>query len=167
MEGPVKEIVLGQSAEPGLEPNPEVAAKAAFWAGWALAVPGWLDVLMLYANPQFANIEWEFGTVTSTFDAMPLGSIALMMIALGAVGSGRSKALKFMSVVFGLLSLSLILLLVVFALDLPVIIPAIRPDMATSVKQSLIKTALSATAYVALYLAMTVYCWKRSKPASL
>lgn len=145
-------------------PSPEAAANAGFWFGLLIAIPGWIDVLMLYSAPRWASIDWEFGTITSTFDALPLGTVGLVLAALGAVGSGRPVSLKLMALLSALLLLALGAAAVIFALDIPVVLRAVRPDMSSAVKVSMLKTSMTAATYLVVYASMTVFCWRRSRP---
>lgn len=52
-------------------------------AGAVLAVAGWVDVGLFYRPLRFGDAEWEFGTIAQTFDAMPLATLGLVLLALG------------------------------------------------------------------------------------
>jgi hypothetical protein len=91
-----KRVLVGEkppSAAPRVvvEPSPDQALWLLCWIGGLLALAGWVDVLLLWIPLHLGRPEWEFGTVSSTFDALPLATIGLAILIAAAVAKGRRR----------------------------------------------------------------------------
>jgi len=62
-------------------------------AGLALSIAGWLDVVLFYWPPHFGDKGWEFGTVAQTMDALPLPTLAAVLLSLGLRGAAARRHL--------------------------------------------------------------------------
>jgi hypothetical protein len=132
-----------------------------FLLGVALAIIGFIDGGLNFANPQWTNLDWEFGTLSNVFTGLPVltTGLGLMCAATAAQGSPLLHRVMAMVMIFGAVMLGLVL--VVFALDVP---PAVRASIAAlkpAVKLLSLKTALMGVTYVALYLALGLWTWRR------
>lgn len=159
-------IVIGQGGgSRSVGPNPEAAWAAAMWLGLMLALPGWLDIALLFVPAQWASIDWEFGTIAATFSALPVGSFGLAAASVGAVAGGAGRMTRLLAVLWALATLVLLAMATVFALDVPVVLRAVDQANRYGVTQVIMKTGLLAMLYVIVFAAMTVWCWKRSRPS--
>jgi hypothetical protein len=157
-----------------MEPQPErrgdskyVGADAAWrflmWVGLALTLVGWADVTLTWYPPRWSSLEWELGTISSSFDALPLGTLGLAMVAAGLVARGHARAARVEAVLIAVLTLLLLTLLVVFVLDVPPALRVANPAIKSALKKSLLKTGFIAVLYVVTYAAMTRWLWKASR----
>lgn len=85
----VAERKRGRAAEPSVRPAPWPFIMG---SGLVLAFIGWVDVLLLWYPTRFGDAEWEFGTASATFDALPLATIGLIALAVAVRISGGAGA---------------------------------------------------------------------------
>ena len=89
--------------------------------GVVLSIAGWTDVALSYWPSRFGYTELEFGTVAQTFDAMPLPTLGLGLLAIGVLARGGSIVWsRALSVAFAAIGLACAASMLVFALDVPV-----------------------------------------------
>lgn len=129
--------------------------------GVALAIVGLTDVALLWFPARWASVDWEFGTVSAAIDGLPLATIGLGLVSTGAVARGKRGALAVLALVLGLMVLAVIALLLVFALDVPVVLRAVDPQLRMTVRKAMLKTGSMAVVYVALYLTLGVWVVRR------
>src|SRR5207245_6313338 len=60
------------SARSPLAPAPDFGWLLLGWIGLAFALIGGGDVLLTWVPMHFGSPEWEFGTITSSLDGMPV-----------------------------------------------------------------------------------------------
>lgn len=129
--------------------------------GTALAIVGLTDVALLWFPARWASVDWEFGTVSAAIDGMPLATIGLGLAGTGAIARGRRSSLTVLAVVIGLMLLALVGLTLIFALDVPVVLRAVDPQLRQTVRKAMVKTGSMALVYVALYLTLGVWVVRR------
>jgi hypothetical protein len=141
-------------------------------AGTVLAVAGWVDVALFYYPSQFSSPEWEFGTIAQTFDAMPLPTLGLLLIALGIRARGGSVLWsRSMAVVLAIVALLCIAALLLFAMDVPLALKAMKsaggqadPQQAalisSGLKRGMAKVILFSVCYATAFAWMAVIMWR-------
>ncbi len=151
--------------KPVLVPSPESGWHMVALAGLVLGAIGWLDLLLLWFPLHFGRAEWEFGTVSATFDALPLATLGLALLLAGVMASGwrgRLQALMWFS--FGVLVLMLAAL-VLYGLDLPLAWKGVAPETLPMLKRAIAKTLVLAVAYLGAYSVFGVIAWRRWRTA--
>lgn len=58
-------------------------------AGIAITLVG-SDLALLWIPARLGTPDWEFGTVSTTLDGMPLGTVGFALIAVGAVAGNAA-----------------------------------------------------------------------------
>jgi hypothetical protein len=163
-------VLVGSEAQPERRSNRHVGADAAWrfliWVGLSLALVGWSDVALSWIPTRFASLEWELGTISTTFDALPLGTLGLALVAAGVVARGHTTVARLQAVLVGLLTLLLVVLLLLLVLDIPPALRIVNPAVRSALKKSLAKTSFIAVLYVVTYAAITVWLWKASRVGS-
>jgi ABC-type multidrug transport system permease subunit len=155
--------------------TPESLAPLLVAVGIALAVAGWLDVLLFYWPPQFGDKGWEFGTVAQTMDSMPLPALGLALLALGLRGSA---ARRFLTRPFALALIFVALacagLLALFCLDIDTAFRAMgraaraavaqgsapNPYLSSDLKRGVAKTVVLGVTYILLYASLGWQMWR-------
>lgn len=132
-----------------------------FLLGAGLTVIGFIDVGLLFFAPQWASLDWEFGTISSLFQGLPVVTLGIGLMSASAVANGSVLAQRLMMTVTMLMTLVLGLLAVMFALDVPPVIKAVEPAMKRAAKLASLKTGLMALTYLVLYLALGLWTWRR------
>jgi hypothetical protein len=146
-------------------------------AGLVLAVAGWVDVGLFYWPLRFGDAEWEFGTIAQTFDAMPLPTLGLVLLALGIRARGGSVVwTRAMAVVLAIIGLLCLAALVVFALDIPLALKAMHHAatqannpraalVSSGLKRGMAKVIVFALCYALAYGWMAVSMWRVRREA--
>jgi hypothetical protein len=112
--------------------------------GIALAIAGWLDVLLFYWPPHFGDNGWEFGTVAQTMDALPLPTLGLGLLAIGlrAGAAGRVWTRTF-AVGLVLIALGCAGLLTLFCFDIDTAYRAMTRAARAAIAQGALLTPFS------------------------
>jgi len=121
-----------------------------------------MDVALLWYPLNFGNMEWEFGTVGAHVMGMPLGTLGLVMLGVGATGKGWSFLARATSVASWIVVLSMIALAVLYALVLPIAWAGTPPEMRSIIVKAIAKTIMYLTVYLAFYSWFGVYVWRAS-----
>ena len=128
----------------------EGSSAAAFVAGLGLVISaiGFTDVILVWVPPDFGNPEWEFGTVSAAIDGMPLATIGLALVMTAAMLRDWRKTIMTGGIVSLLLVLALAASAVIYALDVPLAIRAVAPQLQGALKRAIGKTLALGAAYV-------------------
>lgn len=144
-------------------------------AGVVLAIAGLTDVGLFYWPMRFGDAEWEFGVVAQTFDALPLPTLGLVLVAIGLLArGGRRRWGRVASLVFFGAGACLAVLAVLFLLDVPLALAALgrsgaamrarglapNPALAGGLYRSIGKAVGLAATYVAGYATIGVRLWR-------
>jgi hypothetical protein len=134
--------------------------------GAALAVVGWTDVALLWYPARWASVDWEFGTISGVVDGLPLGTIGLGLVTAAAIARSRRRWLLTLGIVELIVALLLLLMLVIYVLDVPVVLRAVDPQLKDTVKKAIVKTGWMAVVYVILYLTIGISAVRRVRATS-
>jgi len=138
-----------------------VAAGVGRWVAVVLLLVSLLDLGVLWWPVRLGDMNWEFGTVSATVDALPLPTLALFGLLIIAILRGQSGWGIPVGVVFGALVLLLTAMLAVHALNLPLLARAVEEPLAReAVQRAALKTIATLLAYLVLYVAGTRYSLK-------
>jgi hypothetical protein len=122
-----------------------------FGAGIAFATIGFTDVLLLWYPLRFGSLDWEFATLAGTFDALPLATIGIVMVGVGAVALEKART----AFVLSLLSLGLCVALAaaagLFVLAVLAGMSAVDPAVEMQFRRAVMKTSVLAFLYVSFY----------------
>ncbi len=131
------------------------------WVALVLLLVSLLDLGMLWWPVRLGDMNWEFGTVSATVDALPLPTLALFGLLVIAILRGQSGWGIPLAVVLGATVLLLAAMLAVHALNLPLLARAVEePGSREAVQRAALKTIGSLLAYLALYIAGARYSLK-------
>ena len=143
--------------------------------GLVLAVAGLVDVGLFYWPMRFGDAEWEFGTIAQTFDALPLPTLGLALVAVGLwARGGRPAWMRGMAAVFAIAAAIAVFLGLIFLLDVPVALKALsraaataqqrgvppNPLVSSGLKRGIGKAVIFAVAYAAGYATISVTLWR-------
>ena len=150
-------------------PDPKSAFRAGVgwyaltWAGWLLAVVGLIQLLEMLVPPEIGNVEWEFGTISSFFDSIPLFGIGIGLVAAGSLARGSRVEARVVAVFLALFVLFLWAAAALYVTDLPLAIGAASDSMVLrALKKGILKTGVQALAYPFGFLWVAVLAWRRS-----
>jgi hypothetical protein len=135
--------------------------KYLFLVGAGITIVGLIDLSLLFFPARFANLDWEFGTISGLFDAMPLMTLGIGLMSAAAVANGWTGTRRLVVVLALVMTVVVALLGTIFALDVPAVLKAVEPGMRPSIKRASLKTGLMSLTYFVLYLALGVWTWRR------
>jgi hypothetical protein len=136
---------------------------------------GWADIGLLYLPLGFGNNEWEFGIIAQTFDALPMSTVGMLLLALGlrARGAGRVFT-RGHAIICMIVVLVLVLLLVIFSLDIPIALKAMmrvpqgaspttqpNPILVSGIKRGIAKAVLFGLIYIVTFGGMAWQMWRK------
>lgn len=130
--------------------------------GAAFAVVGLVDLALLWRPLALGNPVWEFGTVSGTFDNVPIGALGLTLLVLGLLRHPQRSAtwLRAAAALFGLVTLALIALGGIYALATPAVIRQAAPPTLVALRGTILKNIVELVAYVLAFGVMTVIAWR-------
>jgi hypothetical protein len=137
-------------------PNRErILARLATAGGAALALIGITDVALLWIPPRLGNAEWEFATISATFESLPLAALGFGLLAVGSIVKRGRVGLYLLAAVFAALTLLVVGSATLFALDVPLALKAAPAPMKSQLIQHFLKTGILALAYLFLFAYLT------------
>lgn len=131
--------------------------------GAVLAIIGAVDIALAWYPFAFGNPEWEFGTVTTTLDGMPVLALGLALALGSALFLGKRILGRAVAVVFAVVGVALLGMALLYLTTLPI---AWRSVSETLLQQGLLKaitkTMVQAVLYPAVFLGIAVQGWRRT-----
>ena len=152
-------LIGGGSAEPRAArlvlPPADLGWSLLGWAGLVFLVIGLLDLGLGWFPLHFGNPEWEFGTVTRTFDSLPITVLGLALTLASAVQRRVAWATRGAAALCWVLALILAVGFVVFLLDVPVALkavtqPVVRAGLVRAIAKALVQGVLYPTVLAAI-----------------
>ena len=86
--------------------------------GLVFAVVGFADLVLAVAPIQFGSAEWEFGTVTSVMNNLPLFTVAVCFVALSAFARGSASLVRFVGIMFGVAAAIVLIMAILWGKNL-------------------------------------------------
>jgi hypothetical protein len=122
--------------------------------GAAFALVGGTDLAVAWIPQAFGNPEWEFGTVSSTLDGMPVFALGLALVLTAAVAGRERRLARTIAVVFLLLAVAIVGMAVLYVTVVPL---ALRSIADPTIKQGLMKAIVKSLTQAVVY--PTVFTW--------
>ena len=142
--------------------EPDAASTIALLLGTALTLVGAIDVLLLWWPFRLGSVEWEFATVGATFNALPLLTIGIGILAITAVVRDSKWLRRALMTLSLLLCLALIGIAILYVLTLPVAWRGSPPAARTALIRLMVKTTLYSGIYVVMFGALAGLFWRFS-----
>ena len=128
--------------------------------GLALSIVGAIDVGLAWYPLAFNAPEWEFGTITATFDGLPVLTMGLCLVFAGALHGGSRRARVVLRAIFGVLGVSLIAAGLLYASVMPLALRALSdPAVEVGLYRAMVKTVAQAITYPTLCLWIAFRRW--------
>ena len=138
---------------------------------WGLLVPvglafllvGAADLALVWYPLGFGSAEWEFGSVTSMLNGLPVLVMGLAFLGMAAVASGRRWAGRGIATVLALLAVTVVLMAALYATTVPIALKAVpNEQVALGLKKAIAKTTIQAAVYPVLLVWLAISTWRRS-----
>lgn len=137
--------------------GPSVAWDLLGLVGFALFVVGGTDYLLAWFPPRFGNPEWEFGTITAAFNAMPAALLGLTLLLVTSLASGSAVWARILSIVLLLWAAFVLAMAVIYGLTLPLAARGFAdPNLGVGLKRAIIRTLVQIAVYAVVMLLMGV-----------
>ncbi len=133
------------------------------WFGVVLGVAALVDYAVALLPTHFSSGEWEFGTVSQVIAGLPLLSLALGLIWLSGAGSGRRWVLLTVGVALELAALVVLVLLLAFALDIPLAMKTTAGEARSQVIKMIVKTLFLGVMFGAAYILTGVLAFRQAR----
>ncbi len=131
--------------------------------GLVFALVGAADLALVWYPMGFGSAEWEFGSVTSMLNGLPVLVMGLAFLGMAAVASGRRWAGRGIATVLFLLAVTVVLMAALYATTVPIALKAApNPMVALGLKKAIAKTTIQAAVYPVLLLWLAISTWRRS-----
>ena len=117
------------------------------WVGLTFLVVGGADFALTWYPMDFGNREWEFGTVTASFNGLPILVLGLGLLLTSSLLTDRRWWLIVATVgAFGLL-LWVLVGAAIWAATVPVAMSSTPAEVLVGLKKALVKTAVQSVTY--------------------
>jgi len=137
--------------------DPALGFTALGWVGFGFLMVGGMDFLLAWYPPAFQSPEWQFAVPTQSFSALPVPTLGLGVLLLGAAQAGRRWWAFLAGGISILMGLVVLMGVVLWAKNIPTAISQVPDQVATGMYRSIARTAVQALVYPALltYLGLT------------
>ncbi len=142
---------------------PERAWVVVGWIGVVLAAAALADYTLALVPPHFASMEWEFGTIGQVFAGLPLLSIGLAAIWISGAVSRRRWVLLSIGLALEVGAVILLVLLLAFALDIPVALKMNEGPAREPVVKLVVKTIVLGLLFGSSYVVSGVQALKQAR----
>jgi hypothetical protein len=131
--------------------------------GLLFLLSGLLELGSVWLPPNVGNPEWEFGTVSTFLDGLPILILGLGMVLAAALSRGARWTARLASLGFLLLSLLILFGAVLYATNLPTAFRAMRdPAQLTILKRALSKASVQSAVYIVGFWWAGIAGWRRT-----
>jgi hypothetical protein len=166
-------VIISREDQELVVRNPQATVATLLAAvGVAFAVVGIVDLALLWYPLGFGNASWEFGTLSRTFDNVPMSGLGVVLVAAGVLlhPSVRPSWIRAGAIIFGCAALLMISLAVVYATAVPAVIQDAPPEVMGALKRAVVKNGVQILAYTIMFAAAAALLWrtvrvKRRPPA--
>jgi len=132
--------------------------------GLTLLTVGLVDLLLAWVPPHFGSPEWEFGTISATLNNLPVPAMGLALVLARAAADRRRGQLVVIGVWSVLVVLFLLVSAVLYGLDVPLALRAVRePVQRSGLRSGMVKAVIALLAYFAFHLWAAVFAFRRSR----
>jgi hypothetical protein len=133
------------------------------WIGIAFLVVGGADFVLTWIPPDFGNREWEFGTVTASFNGLPILLLGLGLLIAASQQMGR----RWWGTLGMVGSVGLLLWVLVgialWASNIQLALQTVPDELAVGVQRALVKTLVQSVVYTLALVYLMFRSWLAGK----
>ena len=138
-----------------LAPAPDYGWYLMGWIGLAFLLVGGLDLALAWYPPQIGNPQWEFGTVSRTYDNLAITALGLTLLLGAGVARGVRWWTRTVAVLFLVLAVLLLAGFVLYLLNIPLALKSVTDPVALSgLKRAMTKTMGQAVVYTVVFFVL-------------
>jgi hypothetical protein len=160
--GEVISVDAGPSRRFRLRDARATAAIVVLVVGGAFTVVGLVDLALLWYPVRLGNAPWEFGTLSATFDNLPMTALGVALVTLGFIwhpwlGGVWLRAAAICYLAAGVLLLTMAALYGLSAIE----VMGRAPDESLGAfARAMVKNVAEILAYMAASGVLAVVCWR-------
>ncbi len=129
------------------------------WIGLAFLTVGGADFLLTWFPLQLGNREWEFATVTQTFNGLPILLLGIGLLTVAAEQVERRWWGLIAVSAAGLLAVWIVVGFVIWALNVQLALATVPAELAPGIRKAIVKTFLQSLTYPAVMLYLVRRAW--------
>lgn len=134
------------------------------WVGFVLAAMGSADLLLTWYPFDFGNTEWEFGTVTQSFNGLPTVTLGMGLWMASSIVAERAWLTRTLAIGFVVLAVLVLVGALLYATTVPMALNSVPANaIATGLKKAIAKTAAQSLAYPLVFLVVGVKGYRAAK----
>lgn len=130
--------------------------------GAAFAIVGLVDLSLLWFPLRFGIPAWEFGTLSRTFDNLPMTGLGLALVGFGVVRhpEWHPAWLRGASILFALVTVGIVVLGVVYGLAAVVVVGQTPVEGLDALGRAIVKNVVEIVVYSVVFGAIAVMLWR-------
>ncbi len=130
--------------------------------GGAFTVVGLVDLGLLWYPVRFGNAPWEFGTLSSTFDNLPMTALGVALLTLGLMWHPRLGGawLRVAALCYLAAGLLLLVMAALYGLSALEVIGRAPDESMEAFTRALVKNVAEIVAYTAASGVLALVCWR-------
>ena len=118
------------------------------WVGVAFLVVGGFDFLLTFVPARFGNPEWEFGTVTSALNGVPVPLLGATLLLLAAWANESVVGVRLLAALLILWGAAILGLAVIYGLTLPLAMRGFAdPNIGLGLKRAIARSLVQLVVY--------------------
>ena len=155
-------IISGERQELVVQRPRTTAATLLAIVGGAFAVVGIVDLALAWYPLGFGSASWEFGTLSRTFDNVPMSGLGVVLVAAGMLWhpAVRPSWIRAAAIFFGCVVLVLLALAVVYTTAAPAVLRDAPPEVLGAFKRALVKNGVQIVVYSVAFGGIGALLWR-------
>lgn len=136
------------------------------WTGLLLTVVSGADIVLTWVPTEFGNPEWEFGTVTASFNGLISVALGCALVLVGLRDRAGPRTLKAASLLLLAAALLVAAAAALYGLSVPVALGSVSDaPIRLGLQKAIAKTVFQSVAFPIAFLYMARVAWRWSVPA--
>ena len=133
------------------------------WMGLVFTLVGGLDLALGWYPLQLGNPQWEFGTVSRTYDMLPITALGLVLLLGSGVARGARWWIRSVGVALLVLGLAVAAGMVLYALNIPLALKSVVDPLAMlGIKRAIVKALGQGVLYTLVFVVLGISALRHS-----
>ena len=136
--------------EPAVPESRLSAWRVLGWIGLVFLIVGGMDFVLVWTPTNFANREWQFGSVTQSFNGLPILLLGVGLLTVAGEQAERTWWQWVGTVAAAALLLAVVGGFLLWASNVSLAMATVPENLARGVQEAIAKTAVQSVAYTAI-----------------
>lgn len=137
------------------------------WIGLAFLLVGGADFSLVWFPTSFGNREWEFGTVTQSFNGLPILLLGIGLLVAASEQEGRRWWRFLANGVAGILLVWVLAGTAFWASNVGLALSTVPEELRLGIQKAVVKTAVQAIVYPIVLAYVVWRGWRATGPRGL